>query len=277
MRLRSHGLLACSAPAAAFFLAFWLIPAVILLMLPAKAGWATYFLTLTDDLYRNILWQTLALSVGVTVVTLAIGLLTGVALARVQFHGKALLLSLLTLPLSFAGVIVGFYVILIGGRQGVLTLLSETLTGEGSAFAYGFLGLFLGYLYFSLPRAIAAYTAAAEAMDASVEEAARSLGATGWAVMRDVWWPQLHPTTMACGAIVFTTAVGAFGTAFTLSSHFEVLPITIYNEFTNYANFELTASLSITLGLITWLALWGMRKLAGASTYSLTGRSAAGR
>lgn len=276
MKVRSPVLLACSTPAAAFFLAFWLIPAFILLVLPAKSGWATYFITLTDDLYRTILWQTLALSLGVTATTLIIGLLTGVALARVHFRGKALLLSLLTLPLSFAGVIIGFYVILIGGRQGILTMLTETLTGKGFSFAYGFLGLFLGYMYFSLPRAIAAYTAAAEAMDAAIEEAARSLGASGWEVMRDVWWPQLLPTTMACSAIVFTTAVGAFGTAFTLSSHFEVLPITIYNEFTNYANFELTASLSITLGLITWLALWGMRKLAGALSGRSVARSATG-
>jgi ABC-type Fe3+ transport system permease subunit len=92
-------------------------------------------------------------------------------------------------------------------------------------------------------------------MDAHLEEAARSLGARGWAVARDVWWPQLMPTTMACSAIVFATAIGAFGTAFTLSSKFEVLPISIYNEFTNYANFALAASLSISLGLMTWLVL----------------------
>ena len=65
--------------------------------------------------------------------------------------------------------------------------------------------------------------------------------------------------------MVFATAMGAFGTAFTLASKFEVLPITIYNEFTNYANFALAASLSITLGLITWAALCVACKVAGAS------------
>lgn len=137
------------------------------------------------------------------------------------------------------------------------------LGSERITFAYGLLGLFLGYLYFSLPRAIASYTAAAEALDPHLEEAARSLGGNGWRVARDVWWPQLLPTTLACGAIVFATSVGAFGTAFTLSSKFEVLPITIYNEFTNYANFALAASLSISLGLITWLVLWLSRRWAG--------------
>jgi putative spermidine/putrescine transport system permease protein len=77
-----------------------------------------------------------------------------------------------------------------------------------------------------------------------------------------VWIPQLAQTTLACGAIVFATSMGAFGTAFTLASKFEVLPISIYNEFTNYANFALAASLSITLGLITWLSLFWARRVA---------------
>lgn len=255
--------LACSAPAVAFFVAFWVIPAVTLLLLPAQQGMSTYFVSFTDPVYLQLLWHTVLLSLVVTAATLVLGALTGVALARAQFVGKSLLMSLLTLPLSFAGVIIGFYIILMGGRQGLLAWLSQQLGAEPVIFAYGFLGLFLGYLYFSLPRAIASYTASAESMDAHLEEAARSLGASRWQVVRDVWWPQLMPTTMATGGIVFATAVGAFGTAFTLSSNFEVLPITIYNEFTNYANFALAASLSITLGLVTWVVLWGARKLAG--------------
>jgi len=43
-----------------------------------------------------------------------------------------------------------------------------------------------------------------------------------------------------------------------------VLPLTIYNEFTNYANFALAASLSIALGLITWLALFLARRFGSA-------------
>ena len=256
-------LMACSAPAVAFFAAFWLLPAGMLLALPAQEGWRTYFATLTDTLYLRSLLQTLGLALLVTVATLVIGGLMGIGLARSRFAGRGLLLSLLTLPLSFPGVIIGFFIILLGGRQGLLADMSVALGGERITFAYGLLGLFLGYLYFSLPRAIAAYTAAAEAMDGHLEEAALSLGGSGWCVARDVWWPQLLPTTLACGAIVFATAIGAFGTAFTLSSKFEVLPITIYNEFTNYANFALAASLSISLGLITWCVLWLSRRFAG--------------
>lgn len=250
----------CAAPAGAFFLAFWLLPALRLLALPAEQGWKTYFIVLTDGRYIESMLNTVLLSVVVTLATLAIGATIGIYLARRSFRGKHLLLALLTLPLSFPGVIIGFFVILLGGRQGLVADLSSQLFGERITFAYGLLGLFLAYLYFSLPRAIATYAAAAEAMDLQLEEAARSLGASRLRIVRDVWLPELAPTTVACGAILFATSMGAFGTAFTLASKFEVVPITIYNEFTNYANFALAASLSIALGLVTWLVLFLTRR-----------------
>jgi putative spermidine/putrescine transport system permease protein len=257
-------LLGCCAPAAVFFAAFWLLPAARLMALPASKGWETYFAVLTEPRYLASLMQTLALSVTVTAVTLVLGGAVGLFLGRRDFAGRRLLLSLLTLPLSFPGVIIGFFVILLGGRQGLIADLSDAVGWGRVTFAYGLLGLFLAYIYFSLPRAVASYTAAAESMDPALEEAARSLGAPRWRILRDVWLPQLAPTSLACGAILFATCMGAFGTAFTLASKYEVLPITIYNEFTNYANFALAASLSIALGLMTWLVLF-VARIAGAA------------
>ena len=103
-------------------------------------------------------------------------------------------------------------------------------------------------------------------LDPRLAEAARTLGASPWRVTRDVVLPALKPAFIASGAIAFATAMGAFGTAFTLASKVEVLPITIYGEFTNYANFALAASLSIALGLMTWIVLFLARRLTGRST-----------
>jgi putative spermidine/putrescine transport system permease protein len=264
-RRRSPILLACLAPVTVFFIAFWILPVVRLIALPADKGWQTYFLVLTDSRYMWSMINTVLLSLVTTLVTLVIGGAVGVYLARRRFAGRQVLLSLLTAPLAFPGVIVGFFIILLGGRQGWFADIGTMLGMGRVTFAYGVVGLFLGYLYFSLPRAIASYTAAAEAMDGQLEEAARVLGASRWDITRDVWLPQLAPTTIACGAIVFATAMGAFGTAFTLASKFEVVPITIYNEFTNYANFALAASLSIALGIVTWAVLF-IARVAGTSS-----------
>src|SRR3546814_14680210 len=80
-------------------------------------------------------------------------------------------------------------------------------------------------------------------MDKSLAEAAHSLGAGSWAVMRDVTLPALAPALIASGAICFAISIGAFGTAFTLATDINVLPMTIYTEFTLNATLVTAAAL----------------------------------
>ena len=92
-------LLACIAPAAVVFAAFWLLPMVQLVLLPASKGWATYFVVLTEPRYLQSLLQTTLLSAAVTLVALAVAAAVGLYLGRRQFAGRRLLLSVLTLSL----------------------------------------------------------------------------------------------------------------------------------------------------------------------------------
>lgn len=255
-----------AAPALGVFAAFWLLPMARLVGVGASGpdGASAYLAVVTNLRYFRSLASTVVLSMGVTVATLAISLVAGVFLQRNRFPGRGLLVSLMTLPLAFPGVVVGYLVILLAGRQGLIGDVTSWLFGEKMVFAYGMGGLFLGYLYFSIPRVILTIMAAVEKLDPALEEAARSLGASTWQVTRDVVLPGLAPAMISSAAICFATSMGAFGTAFTLATQIDVLPITIYNEFTNYANFAMAASLSIVLGVITWAALAGARTLAGS-------------
>ena len=132
-------------------------------------------------------------------------------------------------------------------------------------FAYSISGLFLGYLYFSIPRVILTVMAGVEKLDPRLEEAARSLGAGPWAVHRDVILPALVPAFIASGAIAFATAMGAFGTAFTLATRIDVLPMLIYTEFTLGANLAIAAALSVGLGVIAWAILAVARSFGGTT------------
>ncbi|MGI9412275.1 MAG: ABC transporter permease subunit, partial [Hyphomicrobiales bacterium] len=163
------------------------------------------------------------------------------------------------------GVVIGFMVIMLAGRQGLIAEVSRLITGSKLVFAYSMAGLFIGYLYFSIPRVILTVMAAAEKLDISLEEAARSLGASPWRVVKDVIVPALKPGLIASGAICFATSMGAFGTAFTLATNIDVLPMTIYTEFTLNANIVGAATLSITLGVVTWFALFIARSLSGST------------
>jgi len=254
------------APASAFLLAFWLLPLAHLLLLgahPDAAGSSGYWQVLTSAGYLAGLVQTVALAAVTTLATLVVAGIAGCFLARQAFVGRSLLVALLTFPLAFPGVVVGFLIILLGGRQGLFASLGRDLTGEPWVFAYSLFGLFLGYLYFSIPRVILTVMAACETLDTSLEEAARSLGAGLFAVVRDVLIPGLTPALLSSGALCFATAMGAFGTAFTLGTRLAVTPIAIYDTFTNFANFGVAAALSVILGAVTWLVLLLARRLGG--------------
>jgi putative spermidine/putrescine transport system permease protein len=254
-------------PALTVFGAFWLLPMTRLFAVGAGGpdGLAAYGAVITDARYFRSLLSTIVLSLVVTFSTLATAGVAGLFLQRNRFAGRSALVAMLTFPLAFPGVVVGFMVIMLAGRQGLIGDVSLWFSDTKLVFAYSMAGLYMGYLYFSIPRVILTLMAAMEKLNPALEEAARSLGAGPLRVIWDIVVPALKPALISSGAICFATAMGAFGTAFTLATRIDVLPITIYTEFTNNANFVMAASLSMVLGVITWLALALARTAAGSS------------
>ncbi len=254
-------------PLALVVTALFLLPMAKLVLVGATGdlGLAAYAAILFEPRYRASLISTVGLATATTIAALAIATIAGLFLQRHRFPGRAVLIAMLTFPLAFPGVVVGFMIILLAGRQGLIGDIASRLTGEKIVFAYSIQGLFLGYLYFSIPRVILTIMAAVEKLDPALEEAARTLGAGPWAVHRDVIFPALGPAFVASGAIAFATAMGAFGTAFTLATNIDVLPMVIYTEFTLSANITMAAALSVGLGLVAWASLAFARSLSGGT------------
>src|SRR5258708_10666772 len=227
-------LLLLMAPAAAAFAAFWLLPMARLAAVAGSGplGIAAYAAILPNPRSCGSLVATILLSAGVTGATLLLAGVAGVFLARNYFPGRSLLLALLTFPLAFPGVVVGFMVIMLAGRQGFIGDIVFRLSGSRLVFAYSMTGLFMGYLYFSIPRVILTVIAGAEKLDAALEEAARSLGARRRRHVPDVIIPGLRPALISSRAICFSTPMLAFRPAFTLPPHIDVCPLTISTEFT---------------------------------------------
>lgn len=254
-------------PVLLFFAVFFLVPMGKLFLIggTGELGWGAYTEVLTNPSYLQSMLVTLLVALATTVSTLIISGIAGVFLQRNRFPGRSVLTSLLTLPLAFPGVVVGFMIIMLAGRQGLIGQITQELGAGKLVFAYSMFGLFLGYLYFSIPRTIVTVMAAAEKIDPRIEEAARSLGASNWRVVRDVIVPALKPAFISSGAICFATAVSAFGTAFTLATNINVMPMVIYTEFTMSANIAMASALSFFLGAVTWLVLAVARSMGGST------------
>ncbi len=182
--------------------------------------------------------------------------------------GKPVLVAILTFPLAFPGVVIGFH----GhharrAQRPARRWWATRWPASAWTFAYGLAGLFVGYLYFSIPRVILTVMAAVEKLDPSLEEAARSLGAGPWRVVRDVDAARADAGhAVAAGRSASPPAWAPSARRSRSPRSLDVLPLTIYNEFTNYANFGMAAALSIVLGLVTWAVLAVARMSSGAAS-----------
>ena len=132
MRRDNLTLLGLLLPAGAFFGAFFLLPLARLFLVGASGrdGLAAYATIVTDKNHFASLLATLALASATTVVTLIVSGLAGVFLQRNKFPANAALVAMLTLPLAFPGVVIGFMVIILAGRQGLIGDITRAITGE---------------------------------------------------------------------------------------------------------------------------------------------------
>ena len=110
----------------------------------------------------------LSLKVGFwsTLGVLPVAILLAWVLARHEFPGKSVLDAVLHLPLVLPPVSIGFILLILFGRQGLIGDISQLLGADKLVFAYSMAGLFTGYVYFSIPRVILTVMAATEKLDA---------------------------------------------------------------------------------------------------------------
>src|ERR1700752_2349716 len=126
----------CLLPLAVITTAFFLLPMARLVVTGAEGpqGLAGYLAILTETRYRATLINTVLLAPATTIVTLAVATVAGMFLQRHRFPGRAVLIAMLTFPLAFPGVVVGFIIILLAGRRELICDLSDLVFGEKFVF-----------------------------------------------------------------------------------------------------------------------------------------------
>ncbi|MBC8161413.1 MAG: ABC transporter permease subunit [Roseiflexaceae bacterium] len=260
------------APLLLVLLAMLFIPLVVLAAMGLRGadGALTldnYLAVLVNPRYRNGLLTSIGLASAVTTATLVASTTLAYTVVRDQPPATALIRALLTFPLSFPGIVVGFMTIILFGRTGALPALTQQLVGVPLLqIAYTLPGLFVAYLYFEIPRITLALAEAIEQVDARYEAAARTLGARPVQVFVLVLLPLLRSALISSSALAFATSMGAFGTAYTLAQRITILPIQIYDAYTVSFEFELASAMAVVLGLITMVAL-GVYRAAVGSAY----------
>jgi molybdate transport system permease protein len=174
----------------------------------------------------------LSLLIGVTsiIASLPFALACAWLLARRDFWGKSLFDSIVHLPLVLPPVAVGFALLVLFGRNGIIgSFLYQTF---GIVFAFNWKGAALASGVMAFPLMVRAMRLSIEAVDQRLEAAARSLGASPWRVFLTITMPLTIPGILAGAILGFARSVGEFGATITFVSNIpgqtRTLPVALY-------------------------------------------------
>jgi molybdate transport system permease protein len=163
-------------------------------------------------------------------VSLPVGILTAWMLARLSFPGKTFIDSLIHLPLVLPPVVIGYILLILLGRKGMIGgWLYKSL---GITLAFNWKGAVLAAAVMAFPLFVRAVRLSLEGVDRGLESAARTLGAGPIRVFFTVTLPLVVPGIMVGTILAFARSLGEFGATITFVSNIrgetQTLPLALY-------------------------------------------------
>jgi sulfate transport system permease protein len=242
------------AMALAFLALFLFVPLALVFAEAFKKGVGVYLAAVTDPDARSAIALTL-IAAGISVpMNLVFGVAAAWCIAKFDFRGKNLLLTLIDLPFSVSPVISGLIFVLVFGLQG---WFGEWLRDHDLKVIFAVPGIVLATVFVTFPFVARELIPLMQAQGTEQEEAARVLGAGGWQIFRRVTLPNIKWALLYGVILCNARAMGEFGAVSVVSGHIRgqtnTMPLHIeilYNEYQFAAAFAV-ASLLAGLALVT--------------------------
>src|SRR5512138_3128687 len=254
--------------AALLFLALFLfVPLAAVFSQALDKGWETYLAALVEpDTWSAIKLTLLVAGISVPL-NLVFGLAASWAIAKFDFRGKSLLITLIDLPFSVSPVISGIIYVLLFGLQG---WLGPWLEAHDLKIIFAVPGIVLATIFVTFPFVARELIPLMESQGREEEEAALTLGASGLQTFFRVTFPNVKWVVLYGVILCNARAMGEFGAVSVVSGHIRGMTNTVplqveilYNEY-NYAAAFAVASLLALLALVTLVvktfAEWKMKE-----------------
>jgi sulfate transport system permease protein len=275
--------------ALAFLSLFLFVPLIFVFTQAFAKGIGFYFHTIADPLAWSAIKLTL-LAAGISVpLNCVFGVCAAWAIAKFDFPGKNILLTLIDLPFSVSPVIAGLIYVLVFGAQGWLGLymnadnpkfpwLANWLNEHNVKIIFAVPGIVLATIFVTVPFVARELIPLMQAQGRSEEEAARVLGASGWQTFWRVTLPNIKWGLIYGVILCNARAMGEFGAVSVVSGHIRgqtnTIPLHIealyddYNFTGAFAVASLLAFLAlITLVLKTWVEYKNTRASAADADF----------
>jgi sulfate transport system permease protein len=249
--------LALTAVALAFLGLFLVVPLLAVFVEALAKGVAAYLVAIREPAALSALRLTLLTAVIAVPLNLVFGVAAAWAVAKFEFRGKNLLVTLIDLPFAISPVISGVIFVLLFGRQG---LLGGWLAEHGAKILFAVPGIVLATVFVTFPFVARELIPVVQASGTDEEEAARVLGASGWHIFFRVTLPNIKWGLLYGIILCNARAMGEFGAVSVVSGHIggltNTLPLHVeilYNEYNFQAAFAV-ASLLALLAIATLAA-----------------------
>ncbi len=240
--------------ALAFLILFIGLPLIAVFVQAFSKGFATYFNALTDPDALSAIRLTLIVACASVALNLFFGVAAAWAITKFRFPGKTLLLTLIDLPFSVSPVVAGLLFVLLFGLQG---LLGPWLAEHHIKILFALPAIVLATMFVTFPFVARELIPLMQEQGTAEEEAAVSLGASGWATFMRVTLPNIKWALLYGVLLCNARAMGEFGAVSVVSGHIRgetnTMPLHIeilYNEYQFAAAFAV-ASLLAMLALVT--------------------------
>ncbi len=240
--------------ALAFLTLFLFIPLVSMFYEALKKGTDVYFAAITEPDAQAAIRLTLIAAAIAVPLNLIFGVAAAWAIAKFEFRGKNILITLIDLPFSVSPVIAGLIYVLVFGLQG---WLGPWLAEHDIRIIFAVPGIVLATVFVTVPFIARELIPLMQAQGTEEEEAAVILGANGWQTFWRVTLPNIKWGLLYGVILCNARAMGEFGAVSVVSGHIRgetnTLPLHVeilYNEY-NYAASFAVASLLALLALIT--------------------------
>ncbi len=242
------------AVALGFLTLFLFVPLAAVFSEALKNGWHTYVDAILDPDALSAIKLTLIAAVIAVPLNLVFGVAASWAIAKFEFRGKSILLTLIDLPFSVSPVIAGLMYVLVFGAQG---WLGPWLSDHDIKILFAVPGIVLATVFITFPFVARELVPLMQAQGSEEEEAALVLGASGWATFRKVTLPNIKWGLLYGVILCNARAMGEFGAVSVVSGHIRgetnTMPLQVeilYNEYNFTAAFAI-ASLLALLALVT--------------------------
>ncbi len=233
------------------------LPVVSVFYEAFKRGWLAYVTALAEPDALSAIRLTLLVAAISVIANVTFGLIAAWAIAKFEFPGRSLLITLIDLPFSVSPVVAGLVYVLLFGSQG---LFAAYLQAWDIKIIFALPGIVLATLFVTFPFVARELIPLMQEQGTAEEEAAVSLGASGLSTFFRVTLPNVKWALLYGVLLCNARAMGEFGAVSVVSGHVRGLTNTmplhieiLYNEYQFVASFAV-ASLLALLALVTLVA-----------------------